>query len=147
MFTANTMNCLCEALGMALPGNGTILAPRDSLNPAASNSGSRPAARSSSWSPGTSRPRDILTAESLDNAFALDMAMGGSTNTVLHTLAIAIEAGIRFDLARINEVSDRTPHICKVSPVLALPHRRCRPRRRHHGHPHESSRQARPAST
>ena len=93
MFTANSMNCLCEALGLALPGNGTILATdpeRDELCP-----GRRPQ-RSWSWSRRTSRPGDILTAEAIDNAFALDMAMGGSTNTVLHTLAIAHEAGVDY---------------------------------------------------
>ena len=62
------------------------------------------------------RPRDILTHKAFENAFALDMAMGGSTNTVLHTLAIAIEAGQPFDLAHLNEVAARVPHICKVAP-------------------------------
>ena len=62
------------------------------------------------------RPRDILTAEAFDNAFALDMAMGGSTNTVLHALAVAVEAGVPFDLRHLNEVAERVPHVCKVAP-------------------------------
>ncbi len=112
MFTANSMNCLCEALGIALPGNGTILAEsaerRDFM---------RLAARQLlKVLEADLRPRDIVTPESIDNAFALDMAMGGSTNTVLHTLAIANEAGVDYPLARLNEVSARVPNICKVSP-------------------------------
>ncbi len=112
MFTANSMNCLCEALGMALPGNGTVLATdpkRDELYRAAS-------AQILQLVKMNLRPRDILTKKAFENAFALDMAMGGSTNTVLHTLAIAIEAENPFDLAHLNEVAARVPHICKVSP-------------------------------
>jgi len=112
MFTANSMNCLCEAIGFALPGNGTILAEdskREALWRAAGT-------RAVELVYEDLKPRDILTRESIDNAFILDMAMGGSTNTVLHTLAIAHEAGIEYDLARINELSKRTPNICKVSP-------------------------------
>lgn len=112
MFTANSMNCLCEALGLAPPGNGTILA----LNPR----------RKELWKSGARmlmnliekniKPKDIVTKKSFDNALVLDMAMGGSTNTVLHTLAIANSAEIDFDLSRINELSQKTPNICKVSP-------------------------------
>jgi dihydroxy-acid dehydratase len=112
MFTANSMNCLLEAVGLALPGNGTILADdpaREALAPLA-------AKRIMALVKDNIRPRDIVTRESLDNAFALDMAMGGSTNTVLHTLAIAIEAGVEYPLERINEISGRTPCLCKVSP-------------------------------
>ena len=112
MFTANSMNCLCEALGMALPGNGTVLATdprREQLYEAAGRAIMGLIKRNI-------RPRDILTKESLENAFALDMAMGGSTNTVLHALAIAIEAQCPFDLRWLNEVAERVPHICKVSP-------------------------------
>jgi dihydroxy-acid dehydratase len=112
MFTANSMNCLCEALGMALPGNGTILAvskEREALY--------ERAARTILKLVETDlKPRDIATLEAFDNAFMLDMAMGGSTNTVLHTLAIAREAGIAYDIARIDEISKRVPNICKVSP-------------------------------
>lgn len=112
MFTANSMNCLCEALGMALPGNGTILATspdRRSLVKSA-------AAQLMKLVEAGLTPRGIVTPESIDNAFALDMAMGGSTNTVLHTLAIANEAGVSYPLERLNEVSARVPNICKVSP-------------------------------
>ena len=113
MFTANSMNCLCEAMGLALPGNGTILATdprRDELYAAAS-------AQIVELVKRNIRPRDILTREAFENAFALDMAMGGSTNTVLHTLAIAIEAECPFDLKHLNEVAERVPHICKVAPA------------------------------
>jgi dihydroxy-acid dehydratase len=112
LFTANSMNCLSEALGMSLPGNGTILATdprRRELARAAGRQIVELVHRNL-------RPRDIVTAEAIDNAFALDMAMGGSTNTVLHTIAIAHEAGVTYPLARLNEVSARVPNICKVSP-------------------------------
>ncbi|MEJ5199925.1 MAG: dihydroxy-acid dehydratase, partial [Anaerolineae bacterium] len=112
MFTANSMNCLCEALGMALPGNGTILAVdprREELARAAGRQIMKLIELDL-------RPRDIVTAQAIDNAFALDMAMGGSTNTVLHTLALAHEAGVDYPLARLNEVAARVPNICKVSP-------------------------------
>ncbi len=115
MFTANSMNCLCEAIGLALPGNGSILAEdpkRESLWRAAGK-------RIVELVREDLRPRDVVTPESLDNALILDMAMGGSSNTVLHTLAIAQEAGIPYDLQRINELSRRTPNICKVSPSSA----------------------------
>ena len=113
MFTANSMNCLCEALGIALPGNGTVLAidpRRRKIYRAAANRVVEMARE------GGPLPRDIVTAEALDNAFALDMAMGGSTNTVLHALAIAHEAGVQYDLERINRISGACPNICKVSP-------------------------------
>jgi len=113
MFTANSMNCLAEALGMALPGNGTILAvdeKRKALYRAAARQILTLVQRDL-------KPRDIVTRETVDNAFCLDMAMGGSTNTVLHTLAIAHEAGIAYSLDRINQLSDRVPYLCKVSPA------------------------------
>ncbi len=112
MFTANSMNCLCEAIGMALPGNGTILAvdpKRENLYKAAGKQIIEVIKQDI-------KPLDIITRRSLDNALILDMAMGGSTNTVLHTLAIASEAGIDYDLNRINELSALCPNICKVSP-------------------------------
>ncbi|MFA6186851.1 MAG: dihydroxy-acid dehydratase [Phycisphaerae bacterium] len=112
MFTANSMNCLCEAIGMALPGNGTVLAvnpKRDELYAAAGKQIIKLIEKDL-------KPLDIITAESLDNAFVLDMAMGGSTNTVLHALAIASEAEIKYDLERINKISEKCPNICKVSP-------------------------------
>jgi dihydroxy-acid dehydratase len=113
MFTANSMNCLCEALGLALPGNGSVLATdahRDELFKAAGRAIVELIRRNI-------RPSDILTPKAFENAFALDMAMGGSTNTVLHALAVAIEAGCPFDLQKLNEVAARVPHICKVSPA------------------------------
>jgi len=112
MFTANSMNCLCEALGMALPGNGTILAvskEREALYDRAA----RQILKLIEWD---LKPRDIATIQAFDNAIALDVAMGGSTNTILHTLAIAREAGIDYDLARIDAISRRVPCLCKVSP-------------------------------
>lgn len=112
MFTANSMNCLCEALGMALPGNGSILA----TTPARRDLVKRAASQVLKLIQANLRPRDIVTPKSIDNAFALDMAMGGSTNTVLHTLAIAHEANVNYPLERLNEVSARVPNICKVAP-------------------------------
>ncbi len=112
MFTANSMNCLCEALGMALPGNGTILA----LDPRREELAQKAAKRLMTMVEEDLKPRDIVTPEAIDNAFALDMAMGGSTNTVLHTIALAREAGIDYPLSRIDQVADRVPCICKVSP-------------------------------
>jgi dihydroxy-acid dehydratase len=122
MFTANSMNCLGEVVGLALPGNGTIPAQiwdkngkpvpnpeRESLVRQAAHSLKRCIDKKV-------RPRDIVTLAAIDNAFICDMAMGGSTNTVLHTLALAHEAGIPYNLKRLNELSRRTPCICKVSP-------------------------------
>ncbi len=112
MFTANSMNCLCEALGMALPGNGTILAQ----TPERRELVKQAAQQLMKLIELDLKPRDIVNPKSIDNAFALDMAMGGSTNTVLHTLAIANEADVEYPLERLNEVSARVPNICKVSP-------------------------------
>lgn len=112
MFTANSMNCLCEALGLALPGNGSILATdpqRDALFEAAGRAIVDLVARNI-------RPSDILTRQAFENALALDMAMGGSSNTILHTLAVAHEAGVELRMDEINAISDRVPHICKVAP-------------------------------
>lgn len=113
MFTANSMNCLAEALGLALPGNGSILANTKEREELAR----RAAKQIIKLIEMDLKPKDLVTEKSLDNAFALDMAMGGSTNTVLHTLAIAHEAGIDYSLDRINELSERTPNLCKVSPA------------------------------
>jgi len=112
MFTANSMNCLCEAIGIALPGNGTILAidpKRQQLYKAAGK-------QIMTLIEKDIKPLDIINTKSLDNALVLDMAMGGSTNTVLHTLAVANEAGIKYDLERINTISAKCPNICKVAP-------------------------------
>ncbi len=112
MFTANSMNCLCEAIGMALPGNGTILA----IDPKRQELYNQAGSRIVEMVRENLHPLDIVTESAIDNAFVLDMAMGGSTNTVLHTLAIASEAGIAYSLDRINAISRRCPNICKVSP-------------------------------
>jgi dihydroxy-acid dehydratase len=115
MFTANSMNCLCEAIGIALPGNGTILA----IDPKRNELYKAAGAQIMSLVEKDIKPLDIVTDKSLDNALVLDMAMGGSTNTVLHSLAVANEAGINYDLQRINTVSDKCPNICKVAPSSA----------------------------
>lgn len=112
MFTANSMNCLMEVLGIALPFNGTALALSDERNTLAD----RAASLILQLIEKDITPRKIVTQDALDDAFALDMAMGGSTNTVLHTLAIANEAEIDYPLQRINDVADRVPHLCKISP-------------------------------
>ena len=113
MFTANTMNCLSEALGMALPGNGTILAVEEQRRQLAHKAGQQVMEVLTK----DIRPKDIINRDSLYNAFAVDMALGGSTNSVLHLTAIAHEAGIDFPLSLINEISDYVPHICKLSPA------------------------------
>jgi dihydroxy-acid dehydratase len=112
MFTANSMNCLMEVIGLALPYNGTALAKSAEREALARRAGQRiiDLVREQV------RPCDLVTLEALDDVFALDMAMGGSTNTVLHALAIAHEGGIDYPLERINAVADRVPHLCKVSP-------------------------------
>jgi len=118
MFTANSMNCLMEALGLALPGNGTILAVDEKRKELAQQAGRQIVQLVKE----DIKPGDILSLETFQNAFALDMAMGGSTNTVLHTLAIAHEAGIPFDLQMINQLSEKVPYLCKVSPATPFVH-------------------------
>jgi len=113
MFTANTMNCLTEALGMGLAGNGTIPAVDAKRIELAQKAGEQVIRLLSE----NIRPRDIITREAVDNAFAVDMALGGSTNSVLHLMAIAQEAGVDFPLARLNEISRRTPHLAKMRPA------------------------------
>jgi dihydroxy-acid dehydratase len=113
MFTANSMNCLCEALGVALPGNGSALAISDerrALAEAAAVAVMRLVEQNVTF-------RDIVTADAIDNAVALDVAMGGSTNTVLHVLALAQEAEVDYPLARFHDVAERTPHLTKLSPA------------------------------
>jgi dihydroxy-acid dehydratase len=112
LFTANSMNCLAEAIGMALPGNGTILA----VDPRRQDLYKAVGKQIVQLVKKDLKPLDIISLKSMDNALTLDMAMGGSTNTVLHTLALASEAGIQYDLDRINAISARCPNICKVSP-------------------------------
>jgi len=122
MFTANSMNCLCEALGLALPLNGTLLATsaeRKTLYRRAARRIVEMVLEFDKKGPGHGLlPREIVTAESVDNSLVLDMAMGGSTNTVLHMLAVAHEAGIDYDMPRINDLSRRTPNVCKVAPSI-----------------------------
>ena len=113
MFTANSMNCIMEMLGVALPGNGTILATSQERHDLIYEA----ARHLMKLVENDIRPRDIITREAIDDAFALDMAMGGSTNTVLHLLAIAHEAGIEYDLAQVNEIAKRVPYLAKISPA------------------------------
>jgi len=113
MFTANTMNCLTEAMGMGLPGNGTIPAVDARRRQLAYEAGQRVVALLDK----NIRPRDIISRTSVENAFAVDMALGGSTNSVLHLMAIAHEAGIDFPLSLVNEISDKTPCLCKLKPA------------------------------
>ena len=118
MFTANSMNCLMEALGLALPGNGSILA----IDPKRKELAKQIGKQIIYLVEKNIKPRDILSRETFLNAFALDMAMGGSTNTVLHTLAIANEAEMGFELSELNELAERVPYICKVSPATKNVH-------------------------
>lgn len=113
MFTANSMNSLMEMLGVALPGNGTLVATSKERHKLIYDA----ARHLVEMVKKDIKPRDIITKETIDDAFALDMAMGGSTNTVLHTLAIANEAEIDYDLSRINEVAKRIPYLSKISPA------------------------------
>lgn len=113
MFTANSMNCLMEALGLALPFNGSALArtaEREAL-------ATRAAGQILTLVERDIKPRDIVTVDAMDDAFALDMAMGGSSNTILHALALANEGGLEYSLERINRVAERVPHLSKVSPA------------------------------
>ncbi len=124
MFTANSMNCLAEVIGLAQPGNGTIPAAawvdREkmtwTINPERIRLVERAADTLEYVLKNNIRPLDIVTHQAIDNAFILDLAMGGSSNTVLHTLALACEAGITYPLQRINQLAKLTPTFCKVSP-------------------------------
>ena len=113
MYTANSMNCLSEALGIALPGNGTIPAVYSARTSLAKKAGIQVMELLRK----NIKPLDIINSESFKNALAVDMALGCSTNSVLHLLAIANEAGIPIDLKTINEVSDRTPNLCHLAPA------------------------------
>ncbi|NPA27937.1 MAG: dihydroxy-acid dehydratase [Epsilonproteobacteria bacterium] len=123
MFTANSMNTLMEAMGIALPGNGTILAltkEREELYRAAARRICELVKDEESYE--KFRLRNILNEKAVHNAFVVDMAMGGSTNTILHMLAIANEAGVDFDIAKLNDISRHTAHIAKISPSLTTVH-------------------------
>ncbi|MDD3265420.1 MAG: dihydroxy-acid dehydratase, partial [Dehalococcoidales bacterium] len=113
MFTANTMNCLTEALGIALPGNGTIPAIDSKRNMLAYEAGRTVMDVVKK----DLRPRQIITEAAIRNAFMVDMALGGSTNSVLHLLAVANEAEINFSLKQVNEISEVTPCLCKLRPA------------------------------
>ena len=113
MFTANSMNCLMEMLGLALPGNGTIVATSSERHQLIKDA----AKHLIRMIEEDVKPRDIVTKEAIDDAFALDMAMGGSTNTVLHTLAIANEAEIDYKIEDINKVAERVPYLAKIMPA------------------------------
>lgn len=113
MFTANSMNCLTEVLGLALPGNGTIPAVFSQRRRLATETGQKIMELVEK----DIKPLDIFTKDAVENAIALDMALGCSTNTALHLPAIIKEAGIDFDLNLINEVSEKTPHLCSLSPA------------------------------
>jgi len=115
MYTANTMNCMTEALGMGLPGNGTVLAVDSARMRLAKEAGMK----IMDLLKKNIRPRDIATLAAFKNAIAVDMALGGSTNTVLHLPAIAHEAGIRLDLDLFNQIGAKTPNLCKLSPAGA----------------------------
>lgn len=112
MYTANTMNCLAEGLGMALPGNGTIPAVYGQRRALAKKAGESVMYLLKN----NIKPRDIMTREAFINAIALDMAIGGSSNTVLHLMAIANQAEVDMDLEDFDQVSDRVPNICKLNP-------------------------------
>ncbi|HID63480.1 MAG TPA: dihydroxy-acid dehydratase [Anaerolineae bacterium] len=118
MFTANTMNCLTEALGMGLPGNGTIPAVHAARVQLARQAGQLVMNLLAQ----DVKPLDILTEAAFGNAFSVDMALGGSTNSILHLLAIAHEAGVCVSLAELNDFSARTPHLCKMSPAAGGHH-------------------------
>lgn len=113
MFTANTMNCLTEALGMGLPGNGTIPAIDPRRVELAEEAGKQVLKL---LADGVC-PKDIINADAVHNAFSVDVALGGSTNSVLHLMAVASEAGVKFTLPMINEISDTTPCLCKLRPA------------------------------
>jgi len=113
MFTANSMNCLTEAIGMALPGNGTIPAVYSERLRLAKLTGMKIIELVEK----NIRPRDIITPEALRNALTVDMALGCSTNSMLHLPAIAYEAGIHMDLDMANDISEKTPNLCKLAPA------------------------------
>ncbi|SOB93829.1 dihydroxy-acid dehydratase [Thalassospira xiamenensis] len=125
MFTANSMNCLAEALGVALPGNGSVLAThaaRQELFLEAARTSVKLARRYYEEEDVTATPRGIATFKAFENAMALDIAMGGSTNTVLHLLAIAREAEVNFTMADMDRLSRQIPHLSKVAPSHPLYH-------------------------
>ena len=122
MFTANSMNTLCEAMGVALPGNGTVLAMTPERIEMVKVAARRIVEMAKANDDGRWNMRNILNEKAIHNAFVIDMAMGGSSNTVLHLLAIADEAGVDFDINKINHISEHVSHIAKISPSLSTVH-------------------------
>ena len=125
MFTANSMNCLAEALGLALPGNGSLLATHADRKELFLEAGRLAVDLCKRYYEGdddTVLPRSIATFEAFENAMALDIAMGGSTNTVLHLLACAQEAGVDFSMNDIDRMSRKVPNLCKVAPAVQQYH-------------------------
>ncbi|MGC2854063.1 dihydroxy-acid dehydratase [Novispirillum sp. DQ9] len=125
MFTANSMNCLTEALGLALPGNGTVVATHADRKELFLEAGRRIVDLCKRWyemDDASALPRNIATFQAFENAMTLDIAMGGSTNTVLHLLAAAREGGVEFTMGDIDRLSRRVPNLCKVAPAVADVH-------------------------
>jgi len=121
MFTANSMNCLAEALGLALPGNGSLLATHADRRELFLKAGRLIVENARAWyekEDASVLPRSVATFEAFENSMALDIAMGGSTNTVLHLLACAQEAGVDFTMADIDRMSRKVPNLCKVAPAV-----------------------------
>ena len=121
MFTANSMNTLCEAMGIALPGNGTVLAMTPERIEMVKKAAKRIVELALEDNP-KNNMKNILNEKAVHNAFVVDMAMGGSSNTVLHMLAIAKEADVDFDIQKINDIADNVAHIAKISPSLTTVH-------------------------
>jgi len=121
MFTANSMNTLCEAMGIALPGNGTVLAMTPERIEMVKKAAKRIVELALEDNP-KNNMKNILNEKAVHNAFVVDMAMGGSSNTVLHMLAIAKEADVDFNIKKINEIADKVAHIAKISPSLTTVH-------------------------
>src|SRR3990167_6302861 len=122
MFTANSMNTLCEAMGVALPGNGTVLAMTPERIEMVKAAARRVVEMVKDENSAKWNMRNILNDKAIHNAFVIDMAMGGSSNTVLHLLSIAKEAEVDFDITKINEISEKVAHIAKISPSLSTVH-------------------------
>ncbi|MEL0136592.1 MAG: dihydroxy-acid dehydratase [Halieaceae bacterium] len=125
MFTANSMNCLTEALGLSLPGNGSLLATHADREQLFLRAGQLIVELAKRWyeqDDATALPREIASRRAFENAMTLDIAMGGSTNTILHLLAAAQEAGVDFDMAAIDQLSRKVPQLCKVAPSTPLYH-------------------------
>ncbi|MFA6760536.1 MAG: dihydroxy-acid dehydratase [Sulfuricurvum sp.] len=122
MFTANSMNTLCEAMGIAYPGNGTILAMTPERMALVKKAAKRIVEMAKGNDDGKYNFKNYLNEKAVHNAFVVDMAMGGSSNTVLHMLAIAKEAGVDFNIKKINEIADNVAHIAKISPSLTTVH-------------------------